>query len=371
MKNKKKLIIGIAIAVVLIVAVVMYMWAKYQTYEHVEITKTYENNNKDNANYISCLNGILRYSRDGVALLNKSGEEKWNQPCQMSNPIVEKGGESIIVADKGGTSILVFREKGLKGEIKTTRPIEKVAVSGQGIVCAILKDDTNPRVICYDAKGNILVEHKVSVNSTGYPMDVALSEDGETLLVSYLRTDGKQLIGKYVYYNFSKKSENIKNHMVHEKELENTVIPVATFLDEDTSLLVADNALIFYKGLETPKQDVKVGLKQEIQSVAYDKNIVAVVVRGEGASAYKLHIYNISGKELAAVDIDKEYGQMKVENNQVILYDGQMCSIYLKNGTKKFAGKMEGTILELFPLAGVNRYMAIDANGFHEIGLQN
>lgn len=371
MKDKKKLIIVIAIAVVIIVTIGMYIWAKYRTYEHMEITKTYENNNKDNANYVTCLNGILRYSRDGVALLDKSGKEKWNQPCQMSNPIVEKGGESVIVADKGGTSILVFREKGLKGEIKTTRPIEKVSVSGQGIVSAILKDDETPRVICYDAKGNILVEHKISINNMGYPMDVALSQDGETLLVSYLKTDGKKLIGRYVYYNFGKKSENIKNHMVHEKELENTIIPVTTFLDKDTSLLVADNALIFYKGLASPKEDARVNLKQEIQSVAYDKNMVAVVVRGEGAAAYKLHIYNTAGKELAAVDVDKDYGQIKIENGQVILFDGQMCSIFLKNGTKKFSGKMEGTILEIFPLSGINRYMIIDASGFHEVRLEN
>ena len=114
MKEKKKWIIAIVICVVVIASVATYFVMKYQTYDHIEITKTHKNNNKDNANYLSCMGGVLRYSRDGVALLDKNGEEKWNQPCQMNNPMVVMCKESGVVADKGGTSILVFREKGIK-----------------------------------------------------------------------------------------------------------------------------------------------------------------------------------------------------------------------------------------------------------------
>lgn len=370
MKDKKKQIIAIAILVVIVVIVATYFVAKYQTYDHIEISKTYENHNKDNANYLSCMGGILRYSRDGIALLNKQGEEKWNQPCQMNHPIVEVGKECVVVADKGGTSIIVLGEKGLKGEIQTTRPIEKIAVSSQGIVSAILKDEEKPKVMCYDLKGNVLVEHKVSINSMGYPMDVALSEDGNTMLVSYLKTDGKSIIGKVAYYYFGKKENSNKNHVVHEQEFENTIIPITAFLDKDTSLLVADEALIFYKGLTKPKEALRVAVNQEIQSVAYSDKLVAVVTRNEGSAAYKLHIYNKSGKELSVVDVDKEYTQLKVEENQVLMYDGQMSSIYLKNGVHKFEGKSDENILEIFPLKGINKYMIIDASGFHEVRLE-
>lgn len=370
MKDKKKKIIAIVVLVVIVAIIATYFIAKYQTYDHIEISKTYENQNKDNANYISCMSGILRYSRDGVALLNKQGEEKWNQPCQMNNPIVEIGKDCVVVADKGGTSIVVLNEKGLKGEVKTTRPIEKVAVSTQGIVSAILKDDEKPKVMCYDLKGNVLVEHNVSISTMGYPMDVALSADGNTMLVSYLKTDGKKLIGKVAYYYFGKKEENKKNYIVYEQDFENTVIPVTAFLDKNTSLLVADNALIFYEGLTKPKELLRIDVKQEIQSVAYDEHVVAVVTRNNADDAYKLYIYSKSGKELSVVDVDKEYTQLKVENNQVLMYDGQMCNIYLKNGVHKFEGKSDGNILEIFPLKGINKYMIIDASGFHEVRLE-
>ncbi len=369
MKEKKKTIIAIVAAVFVVAIIASYFVMKYQTYNHIEIVETYENKNKANANYVSCMGGVLRYSRDGVALLGKTGKQKWNQPCQMGNPIVEMSEESVIVADKGGTTILVFQEKGLKGEIKTTRTIEKASVSEKGIVSAILKDDETPQVMCYDAEGEILVEHKVSVNKMGYPMDVALSGDGKTLIVSYLKTDGKKMISKVVYYYFGENSNAEKNHIVYQQDFENAIVPVAAFLDSETSLLVADNALLFMNGLKKPEKVARVELSQEVQSVAYDDKMVAVVMRSEGETAYKLHIYNKKGKELAAVDVDKEYTRMKVEKNQVLLFDGQMCSIFLVNGVHKFEGKVEENILDIFPLGGINQYMLITANGFRETRL--
>ena len=66
---------------------------------------------------------------------------------------------------------------------------EKLAVSSQGIVSAILKDEEKPLVMCYDAVGNVLVQNEVSLTTMGYPMDVATSWDGKTQIVSYLYTE--------------------------------------------------------------------------------------------------------------------------------------------------------------------------------------
>lgn len=369
MKGKKIKILLLVVAVVVVATVGVYFFIKYQTYDYMEITKTYENNSTSNANYKYCLDGILRYSRDGVALLTKDGTAIWNQPCQMGNPTVEIFGDSVAVGDKGGTSILVFQKNGLKGEIQTTRPIEKFAVSSQGIVSAILKDEETPLVICYDAVGNVLVEHKVSLNNMGYPVDVAISEDGNTLLVSYLHTKGNAIVTKVAYYYFGDGEIEKADYLVHQTEFSGTIVPVATFLDKDISLLVADDALIYYEGLKSPKEAVRVEVENEIQSVAYNDKLVAVVLKNDGAADYKLNVYNTKGKILASVDVDNQYTNIKVVDDQIVLYDGQMCSIFLKNGIQKYEGKMDENILEIFPIFGLNKYMVINASGFHEVQL--
>lgn len=365
---KKKKIIVLAATVVLVAGIVgIYFLIKYQTYNYIEITDTYENNSKDNANYKQCLDGILRYSRDGIALLTDKGEEIWNQPCQMNNPIVDMRGESVAVGDKGGTSILVFQRKGLKGELQTTRPIEKLSVSSQGIVSAILKDEEIPLVMCYDAKGNVLVEHKVSLSSMGYPVDVAISEDGNTLLVSYLHTEGNHIVSRISYYYFG--DEGAKDYQVHQEVFSGSVVPVTVFLNKDTSLLVADDALVFYEGLKKPKKTARVQIKSEIQSVAYSEELVAVLVKNNGEAAYKLQVYNINGRLLSESDVDEEYTSMKIVDDKIIMYDGQLCSIFLKDGIHKYEGNADENILEIFPIGGFSKYMMINARGFYEVRL--
>lgn len=368
MKDKKKKIILLMIAIVFVVILGMYFIMKYQTCNHVETTTVYENSGTDNSNYVQCFDGVLKYSRDGTALFTQRGDEIWNQPCQMSNPTVEICGESVAVGDKGGTSIFVFQKNGLKGEIKTTKTIEKFAVSSQGIVSAILKDEEMPLVMCYDAVGNKLVEHKVIPKNMGYPVDVSISEDGKTLLVSYLYTEEGQVTSKVSYYYFGEGNE-AKDYQVYQKDFTNTVIPVTAFLKHETSLLVADNALIFYEGLQELKEITKVNFKTEIQSVAYSADYVAVVLRKDNATDYKLNVYNIKGKLLSSVDVDKEYANMKIADGQIILYDGQSCSIHMKNGVKKYEGNIDQNIMEVYKLNGLNKYMVINANGFYEVRL--
>ena len=47
------------------------------------------------------------------------------------------------------------------------------------------------------------------------------------------------------------------------------------------------------------------------------------------------------------------YNHVKICGNQVIMYDGKKCSIFMKNGIQKFEGEMNNNILEIFPIAGV------------------
>lgn len=368
MKDKKKKIILLIVLVAIVAIVGIYFLIKYQTYNYVEITTIYENNSTDNSNYVQCLDGVLRYSRDGIVLLTEKGDEIWNQPCQMSNPTVEMCGDSVAIGDKGGTCILVFQKNGLKGEIQTTKTIEKFAVSSQGIVSAILKDEEMPLVMCYDAVGNKLVEHKVTPKNMGYPVDVAISEDGNTLLVSYIYTEGSEVVSKVSYYYFGDESKG-NDYQVYQKDFDNAVIPVTAFLKNDISLLVADNALILYKGLQELEEITQVELKTEIQSVAYSEELIAVVLRKDNATDYKLDIYNTKGKMLSSVDVDKEYENLKIAGGQVILYDGQACSIYMKNGVKKYEGNIDQKIMEIFTLSGLNKYMVINASGFYEVRL--
>ncbi|MBQ8559514.1 MAG: hypothetical protein IJ439_05990 [Tyzzerella sp.] len=359
----------VAVLLIIIVLVTGYFVLRYSTYEYTEIVKTYENDSTSNGSYIQYADGILEYSKDGIALLSKEGKEIWNQPCQMSNPVVKICRDIATVADKGGTSIYVFQKNGLKGEIQTTKPIEKITVSAQGIVAAILQDEETPWVMCYDAKGNVLVEHKASLTNTGYPVDLALSQDGNVLLVSYLYTRGTGVVTKASFYHFGEAGQEKEDHLVAQKEYTDTIAPTAVFLDKDTSLLVSDRALIFYEGLDEPKESEVVELDKEIKSIAYDEKYVALVLKNSSGSEYELRLYRANGKQVMAAEFEGEYTSIKIAKEQVLLYNGNKCIIFNDAGVCKFEGTLEMHIMDMFPVTGLSKYMVISANGFQEIQL--
>lgn len=363
----KKVLLLALIFVVLILAGAWFLLER-QTYASVEIIKHYENVSVDNPGYTKFLDGILKYTRDGVSYLEKTGEEIWNHPCQMKKPTVVFCGETAAVYDNGGTSAVVFQKDGLKGEVKTTRPIESLSVSEQGIVAAILKDDDTPLLMCYDATGNVLVQQNASLENTGYPMDVAISHDGTTLLVSYLMVSGQGVSTRIVYYDFDNKTADKNNHQIYEKDYEGIIVPVAEYVNEKTSLLVADNGLILYEGKEEPAEKINCQLST-VCNVGSDKNLIAVLVKKVEDSTYQLQVYDLNGKLISDTAIKREYNNMKIYDGQILLYENNECSIYTKNGICKYEGEMESEILEIFPMFGLNKYMMINANGFYEIRL--
>ncbi len=129
-ETKKKVIrmTGIAAAVMIALGLLIYL----PTYTSANVVTSYYTEKAGNNSYCQFSEGVLRYSRDGIAYLSKKNEEIWNHAYQIRNPFVEKCKETAVVADKGGNTIVVFDKNGIKGEMQTSLPIERAAVSEQG-----------------------------------------------------------------------------------------------------------------------------------------------------------------------------------------------------------------------------------------------
>lgn len=358
-------------ALILLIVIVsgLFFWYRYSRYSQIQVVKVYDDTDAEDGNYLRYADGVLKYSRDGVEMLAENGEEIWNQPCQMNSPVAEICKNTAAVGDKGGTSILVFEKKGLKGEISTTKPIEKFSVSAQGIVAAILEDEETPRVVCYDAKGNVLVEHKASLINTGYPVDVAISNDGNVLLVSYLDTTDGVISTRVAYYHFGKAGEGKENHLVAEKTYADVIVPTTAFLDKKTSILISDQSLIIYEGLEKPEEKMIINFEEEIKSVSYDETYIAVLLKHTEQANYELKLFQKNGKQVFSEIVENEYMTMTVSDKQIILCNNDYCAIYNDAGVCKYQGNVEAEIKGLFPIGGFNKYMMISATGFTEIQL--
>ena len=143
---------------------------------------------------------------------------------------------------------------------------------------AILRNENSPRILTYDAAGNILVEQQVTMSSMGYPVALALSDDGNTLAVSYLYTEGTSLGSRVVYYNFGEAGQEKADNTAASDEYSGETAADIFFMGNDRSVAVGDNSFIIYEGLETPEKVKEVTLNREIRSVFHSDRYIGILL---------------------------------------------------------------------------------------------
>lgn len=333
-----------------------------QTYGRLRIADQYPSSTTDSSKYEQFSGGIVRYNRDGVSLLNKKNEEIWIQPTQLQNPFIVVKENAFVVADNGGNSILIFSEDGLTGEVETTRPIERITISDQGIVSAVLRNENTPEIITYDAAGNILAEMQISPSQTGYPTAMELSDDGNTLAVSYLSVSGSGMKSRLIYYNFGQAGQDKPDNIVFSEEYDDTVFGEIFFMGSDRSVAVGDRGFQIIKGIDEPKQEQTIELDQEIQSVFHSDQYIGFILLNDQKSGYELRLYNRIGEQMISQALPGKYANAKIVGEEVILYDGDQCCIVTATGIVKYKGELSVEALEIFPAYGINRYyvMSVD-----------
>lgn len=346
-----------------------YLLVKNSVYSHAREEESYEKDVTGISSYVQFGKGIVRYNKDGVSYLNRKNEEQWIHPAQFKNPIVRVRGEAFAVADNGGNTILVFTEQGLKGEIETTLPIEDLTVSNQGIVSVILRDGSSPKIFSYDAAGNILVEQKTTMGNTGYPVSLALSEDGKTLAVSYLYVTGSSLQSRIVYYNFGEKGQEKTDNIVAREQYDGQIMAKVFYMGNDCSVAVGDQSFVIFKGKDTPKEYKEVPISQEIKKVFHSKDYIGFILLNDQKSGYEAALYDKKGSLIFHQGFDGEYDHVKLDGDEILLYAGNRFCAITATGIEKFAGELPVNALEIFRAEGLNRYYVMSTSELKMIQL--
>lgn len=365
-RNHRIRVTVIAAAIVLLVSV-SYWYITYHTFTKTRIVQKYQEEQYHNSSYEVFADSVIKYSKDGISLLNKKGREKWNQSYQMATPVLVLREKTGVIADNGGNHMIVFQETGVKGEIQTNLPIEKIDVSEQGIVAAILKEELSPKVVCYDAEGNLLAEHKIAVSTSGYPVEVSISDDGKLLMVSYLKVENSQISTNVVYYNFGGKDSGVNNYEVFSKSYPNEIIPEGYFIGNETSVLVGSSSMMIFHGKDKPQPGETITVEKKIKSVFRHDKYVGMLLKNEGKEGYELRVYTIYGKQVFSENLTKEYSHVTMSGREILLYNNNQLCIYQLNGSKRFEGELSNSISKITPVSGINKYLVMNADGMEEI----
>ena len=92
-------------------------------------------------------------------------------------------------------------------------------------------------------------DRQVTVSTTGYPVALEMSDDGNMLAVSYLYTEGTAIKSKVIYYNFGETGQERTDNIVMSEEYDNTVMAEIFFMGDDRSIVVGDDRFVIYLSL--------------------------------------------------------------------------------------------------------------------------
>ena len=356
------------VAGVLILAVVLV----YALLKNNKVASSYEvvtsMSRGDDTSVYYCMmrKGMVKYSKDGVAMTNKSGSVLWNQTYEMASPTMTSAGDYVAVGDIGANTIYIFNEYGQLGRVSTDVPIQEIQISEQGVVAAVLSDTSSNYINLYDKQGNSLGSIKASLENTGYPLAIALSPDASKLAVSYLIVKSGSMQSRIVSYDFS---DVEGDHLLDTQELEG-LYPKAAFLDSREVVLFGEKGFVLYQA-DSKKIETQENFESEINSVFCTNQKLGFIFKNEDDNGkYRMEIYNKAGKKSSTYYFDLDYSGMTADDDEVILYNDEEMLIYHMGGRVRFRGTFNTAVTGVMPSWEDGLYWLIDDQSLREIRIR-
>ena len=371
-KEKRKLKMNrmqwtIAAGVLILAVVLVYALVKNnKVASSYEVVTSMSRGDDTSVYYCMMRKGMVKYSKDGVAMTNKSGTVLWNQTYEMASPTMTSAGDSVAVGDIGANTIYIFNEYGQLGRVSTDVPIQEIQISEQGVVAAVLSDTSSNYINLYDKQGNSLGSIKASLENTGYPLAIALSPDASKLAVSYLIVKSGSMQSRIVSYDFS---DVEGDHLRDTQELEG-LYPKAAFLDSRKVVLFGEKGFVLYQA-DSKKIETQENFESEINSVFCTNQKLGFIFKNEDDNGkYRMEIYNKAGKKSSTYYFDLDYSGMTADDDEVILYNDEEMLIYQMGGRVRFRGTFNTAVTGVMPSWEDGLYWLIDDQSLREIRIR-
>lgn len=371
--QRKKLAALLAVAIIFVAAfVVMYINKEYKGYK---VVKNNETNYENTANYIQFNGNILKYTPDGVSYINTNGDTIWSAGINMKMPMAVVSGSYAVIADMSGNSVCVFSNEGQISSVTLPYAICDLDVGNQGAFAVVLESDETNYINLYNKKGEIIYERKTTINKSGYPLDITISDDAKKLFTSYLNIGATSVQNNLAAYNFGDVGQNSNaDRIVGGYTYEDEVVPKVEFIDNDTVVAFGTKSICIFAMKEKPSKKAELEFDSEIRSVFYNTKYIGVVQGANDENSehmYKIKVYNLRGNLEFDDYIDFSYDNIYAADKEIIVTGGNDCIIYRTNGSVKFQGKLSGKIVSMVPSGNRLEYVVVYDNATEIIKLKS
>lgn len=359
----------IVILVILIAAVVIVSVGRYintREYQGYNVVSSVETNGDNIADYIMFSDNVLKVTKDGVAYIDATGNTVWDCSYAMKMPQAVVNGDYAAVADMNGRDVYVFNKSGKVSNQTLNYDITNIDIASQGVYVVILSGENENYINAYDKDSKEIYEMKTSIENSGYPLDIAVSDDGQKLFTSYVKVDGTTVPDYLAAYNFGSVGQNENaDRLMGGFTFDDTIFPYVDFIDNDTIACFGDDRIVIYSMNEKPSEKAEISLDgREMLGVFANSHYVGYISANADTTAgrYHIYIYDTNGKLTAEADYNNTFSKIYATEDELIIAGEFDCSIYYLNGAKKFSTTFRKNLIDIVPSGNKLEYIAIFEN---------
>ncbi len=354
------------VLVVLVVGagvVAVYLWnqSRSEPYDSFETVWTGTLNRNAAMEYIPYCDGYMKVSRDGAEAVNGYGSLAWNVSYDMNEPVAAVCREYAAVGDYGNKLVYMMDGTGTLYWKNVPYPIREVETSAVGVTAVRMNEGLSDYIQLVTLAGDVLVEIMTLENRDGFPVDIALSEDGTKLVTSYLVINDAKAEGWLTFYNFGEVGQNYANNLTAVFKYED-VIPEIRFMDNDTVCVFKKDGMDLYTVPELPELVAELPSEEPILRVCNDDKHLAVMTDNtKSGSVARAVVYDKKAQVVFDRTIMEMFDDILLSGEDIVFYNKDACLVMGLNGQLKFNSPLEETnILELMPVGEKNALMILE-----------
>ena len=371
-KHISKGVIAICVVALIILGSIYFVNRTYNGYEVVEETGV---KNASMLDYIPYQESLLKYSKDGATYVDEKGKAVWNETFAMKMPTADVSGDYIAIADLNGNDVYVFNKEGKVSNTSMPYKICDIEVASQGEFAVILEGESKENYInIYDKNGEPVSEIQTTIDKSGYPMDIDLSNDGQKLVTSYMKVQGTQVQSVIAMYNFGSVGQNENaDRMMGSYAIDNSIYPIVKFIDNDNVACFGNKDIRMYTMKEKPDEKSVIDLEsREMQGVFYNSSCVGYIALSDqdNKTKYKMYVYDDSGKLKSEMDYADSFEKIYATEDEIIVLGDMDCSIFRLNGSRKFQYSFKKNLVNVVPDSNKEEYVVIFENETQTIQLK-
>ncbi len=371
-KKKSKLPILITVIILVLAAIILLILLSRNrqvdmTNDTLIASLDYELSSK--ADFYTYEDKIYYATKDGMQLINESGNSEWSDSYTMISPVLIGDKNIAAVAEDNGTTVRLYNENGLLYNVSFNETVLTFAINSAGYLGTVNKNGSDYSLSIYDESGTVVFGASFPADD-GIPTCIDISDDGRMFSVGFIKTSGINIESNILFYYINSNDvQSVENSdgMFASVVSEDCIPVILRFTSDSRCIAVTDDRALFIN--PTASEDnrtVEVPLGNRLKAVCVNGDDTLAMAMGEQILNADNQLaentvvwYNSNGGKINEYTPDKEITSLFPGIDMTVLAMDRNFEAYNTKGQSVWTYRAIQDTTKVLPFNGSDKMLVV------------